>query len=392
MKNIAFIHNDFPAGGAERVTFNVIEYFSGKHLPYNFFVITKRLLEDRYTDKIRNSVNVITVKENAADKYPYETEMGTVIRENRIDALVCASVWDEKIDRLAHDNGCRLIYANHGKPFWEEYYFLDEMERNSRSSVLKRIEWIAFRKFKYSVLGKARRKAIELYRYRYNKADFYTVLCQDYKREICSALGIDENKSRIKVIHNQAYCRENINLDKEKEIIFVGRLSRFDKRVDRLLKIWAKVQRALPDYRLTIIGNGPEMETLTRMSRKLKLERISFEGLSNDVGKYYQRASFLVLTSTHEGWPLCISEALSFGVIPVAFNCSAGVKELLSDDCGFLVKPFSLGAFARTLYRVATTREEELIEIRKKGIKKTLDYNSDSIGKEWEALFSLCGK
>lgn len=57
-------------------------------------------------------------------------------------------------------------------------------------------------------------------------------------------------------------------------------------------------------------------------SKKMNLQRLVFAGYISNMEPYYQNASIICLTSNFEGWPLCLTEALSYGVIPISFNCS----------------------------------------------------------------------
>lgn len=47
---------------------------------------------------------------------------------------------------------------------------------------------------------------------------------------------------------------------KDKEIIFVGRMAT-EKALPRLLKIWEMIQDKLPDWKLTLVGDGPRFDT-----------------------------------------------------------------------------------------------------------------------------------
>lgn len=147
--------------------------------------------------------------------------------------------------------------------------------------------------------------------------------------------------------------------DKQNILLYVGRLSHADKRVDRLLSIWKKLQTIHTDWSLHIVGDGACREALERMARKLSLERIFFMGRQNPE-PFYRRARILCLTSTHEGMPMVINEALAYGCIPVAFNSFHAAKEMIpNDETGRLVPSFNLRQYARTLDGLMGRRYEE---------------------------------
>ena len=69
-----------------------------------------------------------------------------------------------------------------------------------------------------------------------------------------------------------------------------------------------------------------------------------------DPAPYYRKARILCLTSTHEGMPMVINEALSYGCTPIAFNSFHAAEDMLPDrETGRLIPPFSLRLFAREL-------------------------------------------
>lgn len=136
---------------------------------------------------------------------------------------------------------------------------------------------------------------------------------------------------------------------KEKAVLYVGRLVDSPKKADRLLKVWKRVQPLHPDWRLYLVGDGPERGNLERLAARLNLENVHFEGVQ-DPAPYYRKARILCLTSTHEGMPMVINEALSYGCTPIAFNSFHAAEDMLPDrETGRLIPPFSLRLFAREL-------------------------------------------
>ena len=134
--------------------------------------------------------------------------------------------------------------------------------------------------------------------------------------------------------------------NKINEIIFVGRLTYTQKRVDRVLKVWNLLNKEFPDWSLSIIGDGEDRHRLERLSNKLKLERINFVG-QQDPQPYYKRAKILLLTSNYEGTPMVIPEAMSFGVIPVVMNSFSAVTDIINDGCnGILTDAFDIKKMA----------------------------------------------
>lgn len=145
---------------------------------------------------------------------------------------------------------------------------------------------------------------------------------------------------------------------KGREVLYVGRLTPTDKRVDRLLRVWKRVSDDFPGWRLRIVGDGPERDNLEDMSAGMGLERVTFEGFRDPV-TYYASASVVAMTSSFEGWPGAMVEALAAGCRPIAFNCGGGMEEILSGGRGTLVEPFDEEAYAGALATLMRNHETE---------------------------------
>ncbi|WP_289091291.1 glycosyltransferase [uncultured Bacteroides sp.] len=387
MINIAFIHNRFPAGGAERITLDIAQYLiqnKNTNNNYKIHVFTtsenKLLLNNSFSEFITiNTISNKTIKKSR--------DIENLVKKLNIDILVQVvdNIYD--IAGIKKRTGVKLVFANHGEPFWQRYSIIARRQ----NSFLKRILWkmIWNKIYPDNKGGKAKRMAIERSLKIYNECDAYTVLCESYKQETCSAFGINPGKSHIFAIENPERIRKHVNYEKDNIILFCGRLDNRYKRVDRVLRIWGIVQDKLNNWKLEIVGDGPDRQELESLAIKLHLKRIYFKGEHKDVQKYYDRSSILVLTSQSEGWPLCLTEAQASGVIPIAFSCSAGVREVInhSGKYGFTVEAFDEHKFAETLIHVTSLPKEEIKKIRHNAVCFRSKYTPDIIAEKWKQLF-----
>jgi glycosyltransferase involved in cell wall biosynthesis len=223
----------------------------------------------------------------------------------------------------------------------------------------------------------------------YNGSDAYTVLCESYKKELAEALGLDVTTSHIYAIENPEKALERVDYEKEKMILFCGRFENWSKRISTLLQIWARVQQRMPDWRLVLIGDGPDRAMIESQAEAMGLARVQFEGQQCNVAPYYDKASVVCLTSKTEGWPLTLSEGQARGCIGVAFGCTAGVEEILSPsgECGFVVSPFDEEQYADTLLHIASLSREQEMHIREAGVAKRAEYAPHIIAEKWRNLF-----
>ena len=178
---------------------------------------------------------------------------------------------------------------------------------------------------------------------------------------------------------------ENNHINKQNEIIFVGRLDYSSKRVDRILKVWEKLQDKNIDWRLTIVGGGQDRERLENLSKQLKLERITFAGHTNPQ-PFYERAKILLITSNYEGTPMVIPEAMTYGVIPIIMNSFAGVNDIIKNGFnGILTKPFNIKDMSNPI-QLLINNPNKLEEISNNAISTIKNIDNNILISEWNKI------
>lgn len=193
----------------------------------------------------------------------------------------------------------------------------------------------------------------------------------------------------LHVIHNMlSFESQETSACTEKRVIAVGRLD-FQKKFDRLIDIWALVNKECPDWRLDIFGQGPDKENLQKQIAKLELgDSVSIKEPTRNITKEYLSSSILSMTSTYEGWGLVLTEAMSVGVPCVAYACKCGPRDIIEDGKnGYVIEEGDKEKFAQRL--VDLMKNEELRqELGRKAKESSRKYNVDNIMEQWLALFS----
>lgn len=383
MTRIAFIHNRFPAGGAERITIDIASYLCGFG-NYEVYVYASRIAEDMLNDHIRSVVKVRSIPTQAVPSKRAK-EIENLIKQDGIDILVQVTKAIPGIDKIVANTGVKTVVSCHGEPFWQRYAIVYRRQRGS----LRRLIWKLYNERRYKDGTLAMAKAVRRTMKEYNSCDAYTVLCESYRRETAAALGLDLEKSHIHAIENPEYPVKDVNYDKEKIVLFCGRFENWSKRIDRLLRIWEKAQDRMPDWRLVLVGDGEDWDMLTKMADRMSLKRVQFEGRRNNVADYYRKASVVALTSQTEGWPLALTEAQAQGCVAIAFDCTSGIKEVLAQDkgCGIVVPSFDEDKYAEELVRISGMSDDEVMAIRKNAVKKSSLYAPEIIAEKWKVLF-----
>ena len=142
--------------------------------------------------------------------------------------------------------------------------------------------------------------------------------------------GIDLNKCREK----ESYC-----ISGDPSLIHVGRFD-VPKNHKGLLQAFARVLLEYPDCKLHLVGDGDLRPEIEQLVAQLQLnEAVIFHGMQSDVHPYLQSADVFVLSSSYEGMPMTIIEAMGTG-LPIVASAVGGVPDMIRDgQSGFLVKP-----------------------------------------------------
>lgn len=121
-----------------------------------------------------------------------------------------------------------------------------------------------------------------------------------------------------------------------RRFVAVGRLER---QKDYPLMLRAFAAGSAPVDHLTIVGEGRERAALETLANSLGIAaRVHFPGHCATVRTTLRDQDILLLSSTYEGQPGGVVEALSVGLCVIATRCCAGMDELLDDGAlGHLV-------------------------------------------------------
>ena len=88
-------------------------------------------------------------------------------------------------------------------------------------------------------------------------------------------------------------------------------------------------------------------------------ERVIFAGHQPDVQRFYDRAKIFAFTSSSEGFPNVVAEALSAGLPVVSYDCVAGPADLIRNgENGFLVDLFDDVSFGERLGYLMKNEEQ----------------------------------
>lgn len=127
---------------------------------------------------------------------------------------------------------------------------------------------------------------------------------------------------------------------RDNRIVSVGRFNS-QKNFPLLIKAFAIVSKKLPQYEMTIYGEGDTKSICIELSKKLGiLDKINFAGFSTDIKEKIKNAAVFVLPSDYEGIPNALMEAMALGIPCISTDCKGGGAKLLigNNKNGILVR------------------------------------------------------
>lgn len=178
------------------------------------------------------------------------------------------------------------------------------------------------------------------------------------------AAGIIAQTTKAKEIYQKQRLNKNIGVIgnpiyhvgsngsahyKEDIVLSVGRLID-SKHHDRLIKMFKNT--ALPGWKLVIAGGDAQkqngMKKLKALVKELKMEHcVELPGTVADIDSCYRRSKIFAFTSSSEGFPNVIGEAMSAGLPVISYDCVAGPSDLVENEKnGFLIPLFDDHLFA----------------------------------------------
>lgn len=135
----------------------------------------------------------------------------------------------------------------------------------------------------------------------------------------------------------------------------VGTVTRFGAPKDPVTTVaaFASIVERWPDARLVLVGDGPARGDVVALAGSLGVGgSCVFTGVRGDVAALLAGFDVFVLTSSSEGLPRAVVEAMAAGV-PVVASAVGGVPELVRDgDTGLLVPPGDVAAVGVALSKL----------------------------------------
>ena len=320
-------------GGVERITDIIAKILLKRG--YTIFYLNWEREQDNY----EYPVPVIDLPSSNLED-PNNLEVyNRFLKENRIDVIINQHGLYEGTYFLSQVKvqNVKIISVLHSDPFgYYDHLFADLMTLRD-SSIKEKVKRVA-RFFLYRKVKKIiHRSLVNHYTFIQEHPQYVCLLSESYKDRLEEYCDLPDNYF-ISIPNPNTY--ENIEIIPHKEpiLLFVGRLDNRSKKLFTLIDIWYRLCKLYPQWKLIIVGDGPDKDVLINKAKDIS--NIEFKGYQ-DPREYYEKASIFCMTSIFEGFPMCLTEAMQFGCVPVAFDSFSAVYDIIKPgETGELVKSF----------------------------------------------------
>lgn len=159
------------------------------------------------------------------------------------------------------------------------------------------------------------------------------------------------------------------------------------KRVDHAIRTVAKLRDRGVDVSLTVLGEGAERQKLEKLIDDLDVtDRIELPGYVHDVSDRLKSASFSMLTSTSEGLPLSMMEAMGAGCVPIVYDITYGPRDLIEQGPNGFITPWSdIDALVEQIEEFLSLETDQIDAMRRAAMKTVERYLPEAGYRRWQS-------
>lgn len=312
IRKIAFVLPNFQAGGAERVMLTV-----ASNLNRSRFEPVIIVFDDKGPLKeiIASDIQIVSLKSRRVGWGIFK--FISAVRKRRPDIV---------ISTMAHLNIAVLL----AKPFLPKTSIIvREAVTPSYFSdyFIKKIVLLAA----YHILYPFADRILSPTKLVFEEMPSFLKLQSRKFRRIFNPVNIDFSGENVDHSFREKLTRPNQRL-----YVAAGRLVD-QKGFDRLIGI-LKNWKDRDDWKLIILGDGPEFHKLNQTISAAGLNQITLAGFESKPWRYFAIADAFLLPSRHEGLPNVALEAMAMGAPVIAMDSAGGIAEIAAESTAGVVK------------------------------------------------------
>ncbi|MEO3355909.1 glycosyltransferase [Acinetobacter haemolyticus] len=226
----------------------------------------------------------------------------------------------------------------------------------------------------------------------YNKYDAIVVSTHAQKNDIVSRFPENRKISVIQPTFTKSYGNKIKNKSDKFKIVSLGRYFS-EKRLDHMIKAIDLVRKEHSNIQLDLYGfpdtrdGCKTFNALKELVKESKLEEVVyFRGYRDDVKDILNGYHVSLLTSRLEGFGIALLDAMSEGVVNIAYDIKYGPSELIIDgEDGFLIENGNIDMLAEKIIFLIKNREI-WNDFSEKSKNKSINFSIENMSYKWKDL------
>lgn len=370
------------AGGVQRVTYTLTKELKKRGHNVVFVSNTDK-------DEIENHDFIAPqyhIELEGRDEKEIEKEIQTISSRHKTTHVICQTL-DKAYLSKYFPSDIKKIAACHVQPFSfmgiSRKRIWNTNAQNLRQLIFKVVSLVSPR-IHEAFFYKFEKKALED---AYEFADKICFISERFYPRIGQYLPQLPQDKFVSINNPNTYDASNIELPTSKEniILWVGRVENGQKNAIDFVRMWQHLSKHVKDWRAIMIGDGSDLAYVKHYAKRKHIERLEFTGRRNDTENFYKKAKYVAVTSYGESWCLVLTEAMSYGCVPVVYDTYETLHDIVDDKYnGYIVKAVSYKEMAKCIYD--SIRKDDFVKISTAAQKKVERFSLESTVDKWENL------
>jgi len=362
-KKILHIIKSLGRGGAEVLLQETLKLHNQDEFEFHYIYFLP--WKNQMVEGIENAggkVNLFRAKNNVQILFQIFNVI-SYIKKNKIELIHCHLPWAGFLGRLIYKLvNIPVFYTEHNKQ--ERYHFitrtLNKITFNWQSKVIAVSDDVS-----HSIKSAIR-----------PKIDVVTILngvnTNFYKRD--QTLGLQKRKEYL--------------IDDNTVLIGTIAVFRFQKRLKEWVELFKMTHEKHPNIRGCIIGDGILKEEILNHVKTLGMQDyILFPGLQTNVKPWFSAIDIFMMTSSFEGLPIALLEAMSMECAIVSTN-AGGIKEVIRNEKdGFTASVDEWTSLQKPLNYLIENPNERKIFGERARLRVTESFSIDIMVNQIELLY-----
>lgn len=358
------------------------------------------------------NVSILYFKDNIKEELPF---IDSRIKAVKLEGIDYGAFSTEKASKLkterkiVQDYAIQFIHNNHIDIVMNQWWplcFIDRLKKETNAKIIK-VHHIALYSLSLdenNLKDKVKRMFMTFYkRYKQKQGirpviktlpyvDRFVFLSKSFQKQF-EEITHYNNTGKLDAISNPLVFNKFITSEKfaqkENTVLIVGRMCEPHKKITRALRAWQQVEKnpISADWKLQIVGEGPDLPMYKQLANELKLERVSFEGYQQPL-PYYERAKIFLMTSAIEGFGMTLVESQQQGVVPIVMDTFLSLHDIITSDFNGIITPNEDETIFAEAILSLMKNPQKLESLAQHALVSCKKFSVENIVNEWDKLIN----